>query len=76
MPVQEVSRNTREVLAQFVLGLSVLVYPDAWDKRQSRGDSIFVLDVVLSKEMDKKDLLFLDTFLEEPPAGQRVGQEA
>lgn len=26
--------------------------------------------------MDEKDLLFLDTLLEEPPASQRVGQEA
>lgn len=76
MPVQEVSRSALDVCVFLPFVPLLWVHPDAWDEGQTRGDFLFVLDVILSKEMDERDLLFLDTLLEEPPASQSIGHEA
>lgn len=50
------------------------INPDPWDEGQASEDPLLVLYVVLSKEMDERDLLFLDTLPKEPPAGDCISQ--
>lgn len=74
VPVRGVQVCTFRVFPPLNAATALRVNPDSWDKGQASEDLLLVLNVVLSKEMDERNLLFLDTLSKEPPAGDCISQ--